>query len=242
MRWSVRHGFSAVFCLVLAVAEDTLLPGDLLFVHPDLNVEDDFARAIAATGAATVQWLAQQGFAASGNETATHVALVGHSGRDVIQAVPLRGVVRTPLAEFVAELPPGALLLRGRLRPSVGVSAAAMAAAVDAALGELGRPYADTFAAPRPGGAFYCSSLVAFAYGRATGRPACGPPHGVFLPAAFRLIFEPRAFWRDYYAKQGYDLDRFANTTGSNPTLLLHSPAVSFQRWLPPSDLRHVHV
>merc|ERR1740129_14604 len=104
-----------------------------------------------------------------------------------------------------------------------------MAAAVDAALGELGRPYADTFAAPRPGGAFYCSSLVAFAYGRATGRPACGPPHGVFLPAAFRLIFEPRAFWRDH----------FANTTGSNPTLLLHSPAVSFQRWLPPSDLRH---
>ena len=61
-------------------------------------------------------------------------------------------------------------------------------------------------------------------------RRASGEPR-VFLNTSFKLIFEPLAFWKQYYAHLGLKLP--VNTTGSNPTLLLHSPAVRFAPFRP---------
>lgn len=90
------------------------------------------------------------------------------------------------------------------------------------ATAQLGKPYAHDFEPPPS--EFYCSSLVIWSYTTA----ASG--HRVFLPPTlpdFTLLFEPLAFWKQYYKGMGLRLP--VNVTGSNPTLLLHSPALSFE-------------
>ena len=49
---------------------------------------------------------------------------------------------------------------------------------------------------------------------------------GVLCPGNFTLLFVPPSYWQAYYAKLGLDLP--VNVTGSNPTLLLHSPRLTF--------------
>ena len=91
------------------------------------------------------------------------------------------------------------------------------------AAGCEGLPYSTDFAPPSASAAFYCSSLVEWAYQQASGRPDALFP-GRTTP--FKLLFEPRGYWRQYYAKMGVVLPR--NATGSNPTELLHSPMLRF--------------
>ena len=62
---------------------------------------------------------------------------------------------------------------------------------------------------------FYCSSLVEWAYERAS-----GARHLLLPPWRFALIFEPRRYWSEYYAALNMTLP---NVTGSNPTLVLQS-------------------
>ena len=94
--------------------------------------------------------------------------------------------------------------------------------ALAAATTQLGKPYAHDF--EQPPSQFYCSSLVEWSFRTASsGRR-------VFLPPSvpeFTLIFEPRDFWKQYYKSLGLALP--ANVSGSNPTLLLHSPAMSYE-------------
>ena len=80
--------------------------------------------------------------------------------------------------------------------------------------------YASDFSPPPTG--FYCSSLVTYAYRRALGRPH----DNVFLDRPFPLIFVPLAFWESWYKALVPPQHVPVNVTGSNPTELLHSPAV----------------
>ena len=90
-----------------------------------------------------------------------------------------------------------------------------LARATMIAASQVGKPYA-TFFNPPSSGSFYCSSLVEFAY-----QEALRTPH-VFVDERFTLIFEPRSFWTQYYKPMPLPV----NASGSNPTLLLHSPDV----------------
>ena len=63
----------------------------------------------------------------------------------------------------------------------------------------------------------------------AAGQAAAASP-GVLGPADFKLIFVPLPYWKAYYAALGLELP--TNTTGSNPTLQLHSPRLTFAPFL----------
>jgi len=97
---------------------------------------------------------------------------------------------------------------------------------VTVALGEVGTPYAQEFESPPA--EFYCSSLVDWAFRQAAeGVDVFVPP-----PLHFTLLFEPRVFWQTYYARRNLTLP--VNVSGSNPTLLLQSSAVTFAEFLLP--------
>ena len=101
---------------------------------------------------------------------------------------------------------------------------------------------------PPSSGAYYCSSLVEWSYEQALARgrrqkqklkqklkaqahwrtatPIASGGGGVLCPGNFTLLFVPLPYWQAYYATLGLDLP--VNVTGSNPTLLLHSPRLTF--------------
>lgn len=191
--------------------------GDLLFVHEPLS--GGLGAAIEATGRATTAWLRAHGAPATTDETASHVGLAWRRPADgslfVVEA--LEPAVRlTAAADFFAQ--PGAVFYLGSLDDDR--MRAAQKAAADVALAQVGKPYASAFQ-PTPA-AFYCSSLVEYAFDLALG----GAPHP-FTAEPFALIFEPREFWQEYYKRMNRTLP--IGVTGSNPTLLLHSPAVRFE-------------
>lgn len=190
--------------------------GDPIFVRPAFDPTSTLDSAILATGAATVSWWRAHGVSAS-NETTSHVALAfrNSSGLFFVEAIP-PAVTITPEASFWQRTSHATLYL-GRLRdPSVR---ALGSLATRIASAQLGKPYASDFG--RPPREFYCSSLVDYAYQHASGDKR------IFVPIDFQLLWVPLPFWVDYYAKRGEPLP---NTTGSNPTLLLHSPAIDFMR------------
>jgi hypothetical protein len=194
-----------------------LQSGDLLFVHEPLS--GGLGAAIEATGRATVAWLREHGAPATTDETASHVGLAwrrpGDGSLFVVEA--LEPAVRlTPADAFFAQ--PGAVYYVGSLDDDR--MRAAQKTAAEVAVAQVGKPYADEFQPPPA--AFYCSSLVEYAFEHALG----GVPHP-FNAESFALIFEPRQFWQDYYQKMNRTLP--VDATGSNPTLLLHSPAVRFE-------------
>ena len=141
-----------------------------------------------------------------------------------VEATP-PAVVVTPAADFWRRAS-HATLYAGRL---VGARMRALgAAATQAASAQAGTPYASDFEPPPA--KFYCSSLVEWAFGVAAGEKS------VFLPPGltFKLLFEPLGFWERYY--HGLNQSLPVNVSGSNPTLLLHSPAVRFTT-LRPEDV-----
>ena len=94
------------------------------------------------------------------------------------------------------------------------------------AYSQIGKPYAFDFEAPPI--AFYCSSLVDWAYFKALSAKDEKPLteyEGTLYPSNFTLLFVPQDYWQSYYNAQGKDLP--VNVTGSNPTLLLHSFNIS---------------
>jgi uncharacterized membrane protein YgcG len=200
--------------------------GDLVFVRPTLDAHHSSLDAgILATGAATIEWLRAQGVPVPGNETATHVALAHVNSStgclSFVQALP-PVVIETPALEFWhSTLPSTTTFYRAWFRDGALQSQLADAA-LAAATSQLGKPYAHDFEPPPS--EFYCSSLVMWSFRTAaSGRRVFFPPS---LPE-FTLLFEPPSFWKQYYKELGIPLP--VNVTGSNPTLLLHSPALSFE-------------
>lgn len=209
--------------------QGSVLDGDLIFVQPPLNSQSPFDQAILSTGLATIHWLREHGLAdnSTPNTTATHVAIAWRSSNGslhYVQALPSVGVVITPEGDFMHMIPPNTTLYHRRVEYSslkeksllLGKKAASIAKALQ------GHKYALDFEPPSSG-KFYCSSLVEHAFNSAAN--LSGGDKGVFLNQSFKLIFEPFDYWRSYYAKMGKTLP--VNRTGSNPTLLLHSPAVT---------------
>ncbi len=198
--------------------------GDLMFVRPQLDAHSPLDAGILATGAATITWLRAQGVAVPGNETATHVAMAWVNDStgclSFVQAVP-PVVTETSAVDLWHSTLPTTTFYRAWFRDSA-LQAQLAQAALAAATTQLGKPYAHDFEPPPS--EFYCSSLVEWSYRTAaSGRR-------VFLPPSvpnFTLIFEPHEFWEQYYKELGLALP--VNVTGSNPTLLLHSPAMSHE-------------
>jgi len=207
--------------VMLASSAQRVQTGDLLFVHE--RVGGGIGAAIEATGRATTAWMRSHGTLTT-DETASHVGIAWRKTPDgqlfVVEA--LEPVVRlTPATSFFAVgASSGATFFLGcitddRMRQ-------ARVAAAEVALAQVGKPYADYFQAPPD--SFYCSSLVEYAFSQALG----GVPHP-FNALDFVLLFEPIHFWEEYYAERKRTLP--VGMTGSNPTLLLHSPAVRFRRY-----------
>lgn len=205
------------FCIT---ASSQIGTGDLVFVHPQFNPNEPVDNAILQTGLATVQWLRQHDVQAS-NETASHVAFAWRHPKNgslyFIQAVP-PSVVLTAEAEFWHVAMPNTTFYHGVIRNQTLRAVITDAARI--ARQQVGKPYANDFQPPPA--SFYCSSLIEFAFDKAL------RSFGIFGPADFPLIFVPLPFWVNYYAKMGLALP--INTTGSNPTLQLHSPQITFQK------------
>ena len=255
--------------------------GDLAFVGNAAKQTDPFDLAIAASGAATIQWMKQHGMPPSGKQVTIHVAMATQTsdgGLAFVEAIPEAGVVITPANDFFHREPPGTMFYKGgvqvaadsagragRAAPAAGgfeeasrsydgrgvaratapragkVTGATLhaagisttltlappppptvhAKAVAAARSKVGSAYADEFQTPSSG-RFYCSSLIEWAYAKAAGRER------FFINQTFTMLFIPIAFWQQYYAEANLTIP--INATGSNPTLLLHSPLVRFSR------------
>ena len=116
----------AVFlqCISTASSMTQFVSGDLIFVEPPLDPKQPLDNAILDTGAATIAWLRAQGYAATGNTTVSHVAMVSvapNGTKGVVQAVP-PAVVHTAWEDFLHEMPPGTNLYRGTfLQPPLPV-------------------------------------------------------------------------------------------------------------------------
>jgi uncharacterized protein YycO len=205
-----------------------LQTGDLVFVVPSLNERNPLDAAILASGAATIMWLRTHGCPVAGNQTAVHVALAWrkdheHAGAPELQLIEATPpVVRSISAFAFFHSWPNATFFRGTLRNDVARRAGRRA--YEVAQTAVGKPYSYTFGPPP--NEFYCSSLVDWAYQHATGS------RHVFINEEFHLMFVPRAFWVQYYASRNLTLPP-PNATGSNPTLLLHSPHITFERLEP---------
>ena len=209
------------------LASSPIQSGDLVFVHPFVDTTSPLDRAILAVGNATIEWLQSHGVHVPTNETSAHVALVLKNGSDLLLVEAVPPAVRvTPWSDFFSGWPGAtfyhASLASPRLR-KYGSRAAQLA------LSQVGVPYSDDYSPPPR--AFYCSSLVDYAYSQAS-----SDEHILVTVAApFHLIFVPHEFWARYYASLNMSLPP-ANTTGTNPTLLLHSPHMDFAKLPPPSS------
>lgn len=190
--------------------------GDLIFVDPPMDTSSAFARAIEATGEATLSWWRSRGVSIGPrrNVTSIHVGMFDEDG-NIIEAVPYEGVhiVKGGINAFTRSYSNDTRFYVARVFSEDGGLGRR---AVREARRQIGAPYAQRFEAPPH--RFYCSSLIEYAYQRASGRD------DVFNPT-FTLIFEPRSFWVAYYARMNETVPP-KNTTGSNPTLLLHSPSL----------------
>ena len=132
--------------------------------------------------------------------------------RFFIQAVP-PSVVMTPEKEFLLQIAPSTQLFHG----SLPFNRTERQKALKVAMKQIGKPYAIDF--QKPPNQFYCSSLVEYIYQPFT-----------FIHDVFHLLFVPQSFWKQYYASLN---ESVPTTTGSNPTLLMHSPIVNLTKISP---------
>eukprot|EP00747_Dinoflagellata_sp_TGD_P170490 gnl/TRDRNA2_/TRDRNA2_202187_c0_seq1.p1 gnl/TRDRNA2_/TRDRNA2_202187_c0~~gnl/TRDRNA2_/TRDRNA2_202187_c0_seq1.p1 ORF type:complete len:302 (+),score=39.77 gnl/TRDRNA2_/TRDRNA2_202187_c0_seq1:22-927(+) len=222
--WHPRCAHALLILLLdsAAMGDAPFRTGDLIFVRPIFNMSGSnrqFERAILSSGVATIRWLQAQGVPIppeNAEDIATHVAvaMLTDEGLHFIEAVPKFGVKMTPLRDFRSHNK-GASFYRAS---AVGSAEPYGAQAADVARKQLGAPYANLFEQPSEG-VFYCSSLVDYAFRVASGRP-------ILVPWDFHMLFEPEDFWKRYYAERNQTVP--IGKLGSNPTLLLHSPAVTY--------------
>ena len=186
--------------------------GDLIFLRPPLSSTSSLDNAILDTGIATLDWMKENQFNLSSRTISLHVALsyvASNGSQYFVQAVPPTVVV-TPVEEFLHMIPKGTELFHGRM---MNVNEKERESAILRALKQVGKPYSNDFQPPP--NEFYCSSLVVYAYKNI---------QSFVGKKIFKLLFVPISFWTKYYQDRGIKLPM--NVTGSNPTLLMHSPVV----------------
>ena len=146
--------------------------GDLVFAsNPSRGKPLD--RAIAASGAATIDWMRAHGVAISSDEVVTHVAIAlrnANGDLDFVEAVP-PAVRRTSARDFFREWAGGEFWHGTLAEPAVRATGERAAAA---ALAQLGVPYALDYSPPPA--QFYCSSLAEYAYRQAQRARVRHPP------------------------------------------------------------------
>lgn len=167
------------------------------------------------------------------------VALMADSGVSVCEAIPVRGVTRTPLAAFLRRANEGG----GGLSVLVGRVARLDVAATEANLAAIHAPYDSLYL---PGlEAVYCSELVQTAFVDSTGRRVFPTIPMSFHDRSGRILPE----WTAFYARHGMDVPE--GKPGTNPGQLSRDEAVTILGWLtleaadslrhhsePPSTLR----
>jgi hypothetical protein len=198
---------------------DNIKTGDLIHIAPKPSRYSELDDAILLTGKATVHWLRQNGQPDVTNEVASHVAIAWRDSSNssdlyFVQALPGQGVILTSEVDFFHSFPSSTTVYVS----TVVTDTTTRQRAAEVALAEVGKPYADDFQSPPE--AFYCSSLVDWAYSSAMRVEA------FLVDPSFTLLFVPEQWWQAYYDEMGEALP--ANTTGSNPTLTLHSAKATF--------------
>jgi hypothetical protein len=133
-----------------------------------------------------------------------------------VEALPGVGVIVTRIEDFFSREPQGTPFFKA----VVAAPSALRVGASKLALTRKGASYANDFEPPSSG-KYYCSSLVDEAY-----RDSGGSSGIVFIDRTFTMLFVPLEFWTQYYEAMNMSVP--VNATGSNPTLLLHSPIVTF--------------
>lgn len=179
--------------LLVSCAPRGLRDGDLLFVSEDPGA---FAGAVdASTGAG--------GY--------SHVGIVERrwNGVFVLEAVPRKGVVRTPFKAFRSES--GGVSVRRFPDPAVAARSVSLARTY------LGRPYDAAFL---PGtDALYCSELVAVSFLDAAGAPVFPSE-----PMSFSDTSGVLPFWTAYYDSLGVRIPE--GEPGTNPNGLSAHPSL----------------
>ena len=208
--------------------------GDLIFVQSPASKLGPFEKAIQETGAATVKWLRENGIDVpeqKEKDTPDHVALVVNheiKGKCVVEALPQAGVVLTPLDQFWKR-ESGARVFVGKLDESIEPLSKK---ANYLACGMIGKPYANLFQEYQNKTAFYCSSLIQFAFRTANGSKP------VFIEPDYKMIFKPDNFWINYFEQYCGIVP--LDLSGSNPTELLHSPKITYKTYLLPEQKLHL--
>lgn len=148
------------------------------------------------------------------------VTLVTDSGVSVSEAIPSKGVTRTPLAAFLRraeEGGAGSAVLVGRVQ-QVGVQA------TEATLASIRAPYDSLYL---PGlEAVYCSELVQTAFVDSTGRHVFSTIPMSFHDRNGRILPE----WTAFYARHGMAVPE--GQPGTNPGQLSRDAAVTILGWL----------
>lgn len=143
-----------------------------------------------------------------------HVAI--YSEGNVIEAIPVKGVVESPLDSFLVRLAENESVLAGRV---VGFD---VVRSLQNARGLIGLPYDDIF---MPGdSALYCSELVQLAF---VSGVAAGVQSSVFgtVPMSFSdSTGNVTEFWADFYAVRGLDVPE--GKPGTNPGQISRDPNV----------------
>lgn len=194
----------SVLAALLAACSRPYTPreGDLLFqLTPPGGMTDAITEVTSGVGGAAV----------------SHVAMVLIERGDtcVIEAAGGRGVVITPIGEFLAasaRIGGRPAVIAGRLR---GAGARTVSHAVRRARGFLGQPYDDAFLPCN--GAMYCSELIYESYREEpllrSKRMTFRTPQGDYPP-----------FWREHFARIGLPIPE--GVRGTNPGDMSRDPAV----------------
>lgn len=208
---------SLVFAVRRTLA--ALQPGDLLFMDEPWDPTLQLDCATRTVGSRTIKWLERHGANVLSKDTAIHVALVKEVSPEptLIDVVRGAGVRQIPLVKFMSACKLGTRIYHGRMQ---NITEAQAMSAVEFASRKIGLPYAYDYSPPTSSDEeYYCSSLIDYAYRHALDTDL------VFTPVPFRLIFEPRDFWKSYYKER----EKLVPTWfGSNPTLLLHSLCMKY--------------
>ncbi len=143
-----------------------------------------------------------------------HVAI--YSEGNVIEAIPVKGVIESPLDSFLVRLSENESVMAGRV---IGFD---VVRSLENARGYIGLPYDDIF---MPGdSAVYCSELVQLAF---VSGAAAGVHNSVFgtVPMSFSdSTGSVTEFWTDFYAGRGIDVPE--GKPGTNPGQISRDPNV----------------
>lgn len=143
-----------------------------------------------------------------------HVAI--YSGGNVIEAIPVKGVVEFPLDSFLIRLTENESVLAGR------VNCLDVRKSLENARGFIGLPYDDIF---MPGdSAVYCSELVQLSFVSGSAAGGHGSVFGT-IPMSFSdSSGKVTEFWTKFYAGRGLEVPE--GKPGTNPGQISRDPNV----------------